>query len=211
MSPRSVPARATRLAVALATLWAATSAHAVVMLDNPPPHLQIQANRTWAMSWTQLADYTDVTVTAGLVNPVMAGVTARAWLTTSIGLDADPADLIASTTPTGETLFTGLDLSAGTYYLVVQVQSGSLFAGLKGNSGVGLVTAPDVIAGPNYAGPFLSFPAYGPSADFIVSPTRYLYSLTGTPVAAVPEPTAAALFALGLAGLWTARRRPQAA
>lgn len=205
--PYPAALRPHHLLAALAVLWAAAPAQAIVMLDNPEPAATTQGNRTWAMSWTQRADYTDVSVMAGLRNVPADGVTALAWLTTSIGLDADPADLIASTAIDDPLLFTGLDLAAGTYYLVVQVQSGSIAAGLRGNDGSHAVTAPDVVMGPSYASPFLSFPAYGPSADFSTTSVAYLYTLTGTPVAAVPEPAAAGLFALGLAGLWAARRR----
>lgn len=201
------PLRArTAAAVAAAGLAALLGAPAFadVLVDNPGAPQVGSGNRAFAASWTQLSDYDDVSITAALFGVGVPGVTATAWLTTSIGLSASMDDVVATAPITSTTLFEGLDLGAGTYYLVTMFQSGSVAAGWRANNGTAMVSAPDVTPGGSYLGPFLSFPAFGPSADFAPYPSQLIYSVQGVP--AVPEPATLAMFAAGLAGLWGVRR-----
>jgi hypothetical protein len=158
----------------------------------------LRHNRAFAASWTQTSLFEEVTITAE-VEHLASAVTATAWLTTAIGAGTTVADQIATAPITSSTIFSGLTLDAGTYYLVLMLE-GSVGLGFDLNPTV--ATGAGVSIGSSYDGPFLTFPPFGPSADFTAVEGQVLYSVSGTD-ASVPEP--ATLLLLGPAEILVVR------
>ena len=203
----------THPALAVAGLLVAMAAHAEVVYSNlAAPPAGGQGNRTWAVEWTQGGGYHDVSISAALFGIDDPRVTARAWLSTALGPGARPADVVAFADISSPTLFTDLDLGPDTYYLVVQVRSGAIAAGWRYTMATAEDSAPDVQRGASFSTDFLDFPAFAPGGDFTRLPptsARYQFAVEGTPDAAgaVPEPASAALFGMGLVGMWVSGRR----
>jgi hypothetical protein len=93
-------------------------------------------NDTLAASWTTSGAYTDVSIAAEVGCYQCNGLTLTAYLTTAIGPLETVADQLATSSfttdfsappglPEMDTLFSGLSLSAGTYYLVLNDPSGA--------------------------------------------------------------------------------------
>lgn len=182
----------------------------------PGPYLSAPGNTAQATSWTASRAYTNVTITADVFNSTF--VISGASLTTQIGPGATSAQQIATTTVPPvfggtATLFTGLNLGPGTYYLVLMFNSGQFSSGAwqVQASASPITLGTGVTLGPSLVGPFSSFPSYGPSASFSgLSSTgflndgdRFMFSVTGD---AVSSPTASpvgtpALSVWGLGGL----------
>jgi hypothetical protein len=163
-------------------------------------------------SWTQSASFSNVSISA-----LLAGTgTASAYLTTQIGPGTDAGDVVASTTfpfgpPLLTTLFSGLSLGPGTYYLVI---------GGTGDIGSWYgTTTPVVTTGAGVTAGTFGFCApendecdfaFGPASPFLAllpeTPLQFLV----TEVAGVPEPATAATAGaalLALAGYWRLRQR----
>ena len=170
-----------------------------------------------ATSWTASSSYTGVTVSASVDNT--SGVIAQAWLTTQIGPGATSAQQIATTTVPpvsgNDTLFTGLSLGPGTYYLVLMFNSGMSIADWQiQDSASPIVTDAGVTIGPSLVGPFQSFPSYGPSASFSSlgssdlgdnNGDKFMFSVTEGS-GAVPEPASVFLLGPALGFLFLARK-----
>jgi hypothetical protein len=107
----------------------------------------LYSGQAFGVSWTQPTAHDDVTITAALTAFGQAGETGRAFLSTTLGPSSVPADEVAFTNftfPTAAsdlTLFSGLDLAAGSYYLSL--------VGDSPNFGSGWVWSgsPDVVTG----------------------------------------------------------------
>jgi hypothetical protein len=73
-------------------------------------------------SWSQTSDYTDVSITAYL-RAALANESVTAWLTTQLPESGTPLATATVAVPTGAysdvTLFSGLTLGAGQYYLTL--------------------------------------------------------------------------------------------
>jgi hypothetical protein len=176
------------------------------------------------VSWMQSDAFSNVSI-AVEIDPggsltISHSFSGTAYLTTDLGPGTTSADEIADTSfsvtgtafnPTLETLFDGLTLGPGTYYLVLVGSSGSGIGGVCGWE-VDMVSSP-VTTGPGITivdkhgySPIVGYP---PANTFS---TPYLYSLqysvTGDEV---PEPSTAVLWSAGLAVfVFSVRRRSPA-
>ncbi len=164
----------------------------------------------------------NVSISAEVGNNGQALSTINAWLTTAIGPKETAANVIASTTidPSSSssmhTLFTGLTLGPGTYYLVLS--GGSTFnteADWWGTNGSATVNSADGMSydGGDYyyyanAGQLNDAPAV--SFNYLPNSLNLNFSVTGdlASPAAAPEPATEGLAMLGgAAGLLFAKRR----
>jgi hypothetical protein len=179
-----------------------------------------------AASWTSQNAYKNVTITADLQNLFESPFTGTAWIMTKIGSGANVTDQVATTSysfippnPINNetvTLFDGLSLPAGTYYLVISGPAS--FQGLAWLStdnpfahppptpiittDVGVVYGGDWVA--TASGAFL------PASNFVGAlPFDLIFGVSGT-LAASPEPATfltVGLALLGLVVLWNRRAR----
>ncbi|MFN7939411.1 MAG: PEP-CTERM sorting domain-containing protein [Bryobacteraceae bacterium] len=204
----------------LITAMLTVSAHAGTLLEVGPggsaffASAPIGFNAAFASAFTFDQTYTNVNV------ETMLGATAtypagNAFLMRSIGTNTTSANQIDSrilnfpTLPnlqngSFQSLFNGLTLTAGTYYLVIETPVANateivgLFLGDTDN------TAPGI----SHAGNFARVPAaaYAPSTNF-VSYTVSNFRVRVSGDAAVPEPATAALTAASLLALAIRKRR----
>ena len=172
-------------------------------------------------SWTSATAYSNVSVSAEITGDGSLTVIS-AFLTNAIGPAENSANVIASKTltpihnfygPGMETLFSGLTLAPGTYYLV-------LGGGLQEEGEWwGTASTPATIqtdVGVSYGGdettdinpPFYyGFPDENnpPDSTFMPTdpmyPTNFIFSVTGTPLNAVPEPAYLWLMMISLCSL----------
>jgi hypothetical protein len=171
-----------------------------------------------AASWTTLGTYFDVSITADVGANDSTVPSISAYLTTGIGPTETDADQIAgitfnpSTDNEIDTLFSGLNLGPGTYYLVLiggdldtteSVWWGT-DAGTAATTGAGVTFGGDGFAA---IGVGLGVNnTYPPASDFNSAPgLGLLFQVTGD---AAPEPGSFTLAPIGgLAGLWLWKRR----
>jgi hypothetical protein len=220
-------------AIAVAALACATPASAELLIgltDNGrgatwAPMDDVQVN--WAVQWTQTVAAENVTIRALLASNVPpAG--ANWWVTTTIGPGTSAADVVASGTylaPDGlvsrfdfnplvrTTLGTGIDLAAGTYYLVLDGEAGpSGSTDWIGDSA--LFSTQDLASGFSVGGYYFAAPAptFGPSGGFmpIIGDGQFVFELESFADTAVPEPAAWALMILGFGAVGAAIRRRRA-
>lgn len=171
----------------------------------------LYSGEAFAVSWTQSTELTNVSISAELSGLGSATETGRAFLTTALGLGTTMADQVAfqaftfPSTESSITLFSGLDLPAGTYYLSVVGDSPSYGSGWISSTAPTIQTGPGDAFANNYGfrsptTPFL------PSSDvWVDSPHSPNYAVTGT--SAVPEPAASGLLLFAFPFLMPARRR----
>ncbi len=164
-------------------------------------------NGVFAVSWTQSAAYTDVTIGANVLAPgITTTSTGTAYLVDQIGPGTTIADELAPPAPisvngdpginTMTTLFTGLTLGPGTYYLVIVPSSLGQSDSLK----LQIVAPPQQTLGAgvtqNQSQQALSPSGFGPANTFANTTTNPIFSVTGT--VATPEPSS---ILLGLTGI----------
>ena len=169
------------------------------------------------VSWTQTGTFSGVAIQANLVLNGGAG-TGTAYLTTQIGAGTTTAQQVAtapvSISNTNQqsltTLFSGLTLGPGTYYVTVSRTSGLdwVFSNAAITTvGIGVTANRD--GGGNSA-------PYPPSATFFNKGQIFLFSATSTPLTAVSTPALSpwaillTVFLLLSSGLWMMKfYRPQ--
>ena len=203
-----------KTALVFVLLMAPVAAHAATIYDVSGPGPFGFANQTVLVEgWNQNALYNNVTITAPLEDnssggPI-AGVEGTVYLTNRIGPGTTVANLVAppvtvsglTNTFTVRTLFTGLTLGSGHYYLTFRsTNSNPLSMSMEGSS------TPTVNVGPGVSdiggdGQITPDP-FPPATPVTISPPGNLFvSVTGTLVQnfAIPTISPAMLALLGLA------------
>jgi len=159
--------------------------------------------------WSQSSTFDNVTITAEIDPGSDSGGSGTAYLMTQIGPGTSVADQIGTATFTASglsftaqlnTLFTGLTLGPGNYYLVLSSPDGLGWE--AADPGASVVTG----AGVNLLSLNSTFPnapaAYAPASDFSGAlGNNPQFTVTGSPVSSVPEPGSLALVSAILLGL----------
>jgi hypothetical protein len=164
------------------------------------------ANQVLETSWTSTVGFSSVSITAGVGTD---GGAITAFLTTAVGPEEDGADVVATDTftpggvgPETDTLFSGLTLGPGTYFLVLSSPDALWYGNQSAPS-------PTTAAGVTFNGQGVANDttsgAKPPGNTFTANTNDSLFAdVTGT---AVPEPGSIGLvLAGGLAGLWLWKR-----
>jgi hypothetical protein len=215
-------------AVALAAPQPATATTLITFDDASPGSSNAVLRDTsinHAVQWTQTVDATNVTLSAILRadDPPFQPVppTLSWYVTDALGVGTTAADIIASGTvllPTFPfepdfdampltTLATGLNLAAGTYYLVFDGPATGDGEWYGDFTGVTTTLAPGFSIGSYFA--TTSPDPFAPASAFAASTSssRFVFELEGK--TAVPEPSTWAMMLVGLGAVGFAMRRKQ--
>lgn len=171
-----------------------------------------------AISWNQTVESRNVTISAYVRDNLGGDWLGNAYITTAIGIGTTTDSVVASSTfsapflnpvSTPVTIFTGLDFSPGTYYLVLQGPPGpaqnnfSWFA----SQVTDVFAATGFSLGSNYFSLNDSADTtFAPASQFtaITIDLNYLIRIESVEI---PEPGTAILLCVGLLGLGLLRRR----
>ena len=186
---------------------------------------------SWAVSWTQSVTASNVTIEAWVVRPISEigpAELGEAYLMSAIGLGTTPASQIVApvsfTTPlvgnpddlnaiTPVTLFTGLTLPPGTYYLVLGGPVSTVWADpfdWLGQENSTVMTAAGFSLGPLFQA-LRGLDAFEPNNAFAVSTaTQPFFRISGDEVATVPEPATLLLVGSGIIATIRSRKRSTA-
>jgi hypothetical protein len=175
----------------------------------------VNFNQYNLVRFTLGGSYTNVTIRASLVS-LSAGINGNAFLTNQVGAGTTVANELANTSfffaqvPNLSTdvvfvsLFSGLSLGPGTYYVVFASSNPAADSAISLGTAVTYTTAPGTTVGiPQFAAG-ASINAYAPASTFGNSGLgNRFFTVDGTPAGAnaVPEPATILLLGSGLAGL----------
>lgn len=201
---------------ALLVLTAGAAADPIIdVMGNPTNASTVSATQYNAVNFSLTSDFNDVDIDASLVTSLTSLQSGTAYLTDQVGAGTTAANVIAQTsfdfvnvvnasTELGWVdLFSGIDLSAGSYWLIVG-------APISGSGAISLSPAATytVDSDASVDGMFFSAGtnvdgAFTPASTFVGSGLgNRFFRVSGTKV---PAPAGAAV--LGLAGLAASRRR----
>lgn len=213
--------RLTTLAVLLASTSALHAGNLLTVTGTSPSGFYNQTSFVWG--WSQAATYTNVTITMPLEdettpNPI-GGVEGTVYLMNQIGAGTTSANQVVApfqisgltASYTTVTLFSGLTLPAGNYYLVLVPTAVSPMTASPAEVSTGQV----VTTGPSVAvigdGATISLASYPPATTITLqTPDNLFLSITGNAsIPNTPAPSSLILLLTGLAatGLWLARRK----
>jgi hypothetical protein len=176
-------------------------------------YLELSSGAVAEIGWTQTGIVVSGVEIMAEIDSGGGTESGMAYLTTRIGPGTTMADEIASTSysvtgrdfdPTDDTLFTGLTLEPGAYFLVLTGYG-------PGGWQVAHADEPPIVAAgvsaSNIGGGALGLALYPPANSFVVS--GFLeYSVTGmTAPTTVPEPSTPLLIACAMLVLFEVRRR----
>ena len=155
-------------------------------------------------SWAQTGSYTNVSISAvlGSGEPISVYLTNQIGPGTTVANEIGSTSISPSASPQTETLFTGLSLGAGSYYLVLAAPTTGI-AGWFGTSSptvttdTGVTGHPDVFVSTSNGSPNSAFP---PASSFLPAGTNLLFTVTGDVGSTVPEPSS--FMMMGLAGIF---------
>jgi PEP-CTERM motif-containing protein len=200
----------------LASIGSAVATPITIVSDTGPTQGQAVLSTAAGEAWTETGTYSNVTITFLLNGGVTFNGTGTAYLMNQIGPGTTAANEVATpfaiTAPVATssfiTLFSGLNLGPGTYFLLVDGANASTPVGASGtgsptyteDSGVGSVH--EVIVSGTEA-------AFAPASTFSTSTNALFFTVTGTAGAAssAPEPGTLAMLGTGFGGLILALRR----
>lgn len=187
-------------------------ARAAIVLEVPEgvpgaPTIGGPTHQTLGVGWSSTIGYDNATIRARLYTVNAQANTITAYLTQSIGQNAQPGSQLATATvqaPLSEdwvTLFSGVDLAPGNWYVVLSAPTELNVNGwVNGNgnpqTGAGVTYISTLIAG----GPGANT-QFAPASIFSTNYPSLTIAVRGTPVPneeSVPEPSN---FALGLTGI----------
>lgn len=168
------------------------------------------SNRVDMAAWSQTNLYSDVNVSAELDGDGGA-ISGTAYLVTQVGPGTTTANQIASANftvstlpfePDLTTLFSGLTLGPGSYYLVIAASGGGWEIS---NPSPTVITAPGVtlIDGNYITSPTNMDQPYPPDDTFTAAPESNNLEF----IVATPEPTDSSLLGLGLIGMAVITRK----
>ncbi|MBM3814977.1 MAG: PEP-CTERM sorting domain-containing protein [Acidimicrobiia bacterium] len=181
-----------------------------------PTNSSVASSQAVAAGWTHAGSFSNVAITAPVAQFGSAVTTLRAYLTTSIGAGTTQgAHEIATTSFSTATqanpfpyitIFSGLSLGPGTYYLIMSWESGGSAASWNADTPTSVSSDVGATVAVGRLLAFSPFETYLPASNFtFISGAEPLYQVTGD--SAIPEPSAMALVGLGLVGLAAIRRR----
>lgn len=200
-------------AAAVVAVAGVAQANIIVPMGNPSNASNITSAQYNAVEFTFTAGFNNLVIDASLVNDV-AGEMGTAYLTNMIGPGTTAANVIASTsfefamvgnlsTELGwVSLFNGVDLGAGTYFLIFAAPFAPSTAtgGISLSPGVTYDTDANASVGQMlFSGGANIDAGFAPASTFVAS------GLGNRFIRVTPTPSAAAL--LGVAGLMGVRRR----
>jgi PEP-CTERM motif len=207
-----LPIRFLVAAAILATATIAARADAIAGVTGGTV-VGIEINDPEGISWTQTGSYKDVTISAFLSSTGGNNGTGTIYLTNQIGPGTTVANQIAETTVSGlasvpataTTVFTGLDLGPGTYYLITASNLGG--GGLGWNDYNGATAIPGISGTNNFDEFGQGEAGYPPASSFFtVGTNEFDFAVTGD-IAATPEPSSLILLGTGLLGIVGMTRR----
>ena len=200
----------------LSVLALATTLSATTIVGETTSDPGLQAGLTIAVGWTQSSTWTNVAIT-GLFATNASQASVTAYLTNQIGVGTTAANQIGGSStlavPSGGnhwtlTLFSGLTLGSGTYYLTVQPSD------VNGGGGTGYIgtgTPTDTLGpGVTFLGVFMMGAAgYAPAGTPSTSIFPATFSVTGSVTGGqgAPEPGTFGLLAAGAALMLGLHRR----
>jgi hypothetical protein len=174
------------------------------------------------IEWNQTIGYTGVTITMPLVDNTptpLSGVEGTVYLTNQLGPGTTTANQIASKQISGlsgtvgtVTLFTGLTLPPGNYYLMlVPTNTNPMSSSPQGASGVNITTTTGTSVTALGAGVPSTVAVFPPDSTVTLSTGNIFFTVTGTLAPSLtPAPSSLILMLTVLAmaaGLWLVRRK----
>lgn len=200
----------------LASLGSAVATPITIVSDTGNTQGQSILSAAAGEAWTQTGTYSNVTITFRLNGGVMFDGTGTAYLMNQIGAGTTAANEVtapfAITAPVATssfiTLFSGLNLGPGTYFLLIDGANSSTPVGASGTTSptytedAGVSNIHEMVVTGTEA-------AFAPASTFSTSTNAFFFTVTGTAGAAssAPEPGTLAMLGSGFGGLILALRR----